>query len=78
MEDIQTFCNLLWANLPKNFTLSFSHKEKTIKIFVTKENVKNKRKSKKTKTYSHTMIYERKDDLWGLSRDCAEEIKSDF
>ncbi len=78
MEEIQTFCNLLWANLPKCFSLSFSNKNKTIKVYITNNSIKNKKKNKKTRTYNHSVIHKRKDDLWGLGRDCAEEIRSDF
>jgi len=78
MEEAQIFCNLLWANLPKCFSLSSVIKNKTIKVYITNHNIKNKRKNKKTRTYSFNEIDERKDDLWGLARDFAEEIKNDF
>ncbi len=78
MEAIETFCNLLWANLPKCFSVSFNKKNNTLKVYITNANTKNKRKNKKNRTYSFEAIENKKDDLWGLSRDCAEEIKNAF
>lgn len=70
---VQNFINLLWANLPQDWVVKFTYYQKILFISIIMPTTDNDIR-KVRRQYDIEDIKDRKEDLWGLAADCAEEI----
>lgn len=73
---VSRFLNLLWVNLPANFEIKPVLNQNILFITILFSN--NQRVRKLRRQYSLQKIESRKNDLFGMAEDCAEEIQSYF
>lgn len=71
---IYRFTNLFWVNLPNYWTIKFLYTQDI--LFVSMLIPENNSTKKIQRQYKKEMIEKRKEDLWGLSSDCTDEIKN--
>ncbi len=71
---MKKFCNLLWVNFPDNWSLKTLFHQETlfVSVIIAEDGAINKIR----RQYKYKMIHDREKDLWGLSEDCADEIKN--
>ena len=67
---LERFCDLLWANTPKNLKFHYVYQKDMLYVSIATED----NTSMIDRAYTHSAIKERKDDLFGLAQDCAEEM----
>lgn len=71
-ELIQLFTNLLWANTPKNWIFKSVYYNNTLFVSVSIKTIKIRR------SFNSNIINDRVNDLWGMCRDCIDEMQSEF
>lgn len=68
----KSFANLLWANTPQDWQVSFLYHQNTLFVSVVIGSGDDEQKMRRN--YPYSTIKKRKKDLWGLAYDCSEEI----
>lgn len=71
---VKKFIDLFWVNLPQEWSIKHVYHKGALFIIVL---IPINGKEKKIKRqYRIETIKARSDDLWGLARDCADQIKN--
>lgn len=74
---IQTFENLLWANSPVDWILKSTYFRNTLFISILLESDDEQPHKNIRRSFRIDIINNRANDLWGLARDCIDEIRSE-
>ena len=74
----EIFTNLLWAHSPDNWSFKSTYFRNTLWIVIFVED-KDKTKPKKIRrSFGIKILTDRSEDLWGMARDCVEQIISEI
>ena len=76
-ELVQLFSNLLWANSPQSWIIKTTYFRKTLFVSAFTQNRHDETNIKVRRSFTLVAIKDREDDLWGLARDCADEMISE-
>lgn len=73
---VQLFVNLLWANSPKSWTLKSVYFQGIlfVSMFVTPSGGEQQ---KIRRSFTLKTITSRSEDIYGLARDCVDEMKAE-
>jgi len=69
----ETFCNLIWANLPKEWIFNSVYHQNTVFISIIIE-IDGGNVQKINRGYPLIDVTNMSKDMWGFACDCAEEI----
>jgi len=73
-EFAQSFCNMLWINLPENWLFNCIFQKGKMFISIIIESQEDGTVSKIRRSYVLKDLEKQRDNLWGLAHDCAGEI----
>lgn len=76
-ELVELFSNLLWANLPNHWVIKTVYFRQTLFVSVFIENRHEEVCRKVRRSFTLQILKNREDDLWGLARDCTDEMKTE-
>lgn len=77
-EFIQLFENLIWAHSPKDWILNSTYFQETLFISMSIDISETGQYKKIHRSFKADMIRNRIEDLWGLSQDCVDEMKTEL
>lgn len=70
---VDRFCGLLWVHLPENWKVKFLFQGETLFVSIYVSDDCDLKKIRRQ--YKYKSIQARKNDIWGLACDCADEIR---
>jgi len=76
-EIVKTFDNLLWVNLPSHWIVKTVYFRQTLFVSAFVEHEDEEVYNKIRRSFTLKVLRDREEDLQGLARDCADEMKSE-
>ena len=73
-EFAQSFCNMLWVNLPKNWLFNCVYQKGKMFISIVIESQEDGTVSKIRRSYVLSDLEKQQNNIWDLASDCAGEI----
>lgn len=73
-EFAQSFCNMLWVNLPKSWLFNCVYQKGEMFIVIVIESQEDGTVSKIRRSYVLRDLEKQQDNIWALAHDCAGEI----
>lgn len=73
-EFAQSFCNILWVNLPENWLFNCAYQKGKMFILIVIESQEDNTVTKIRRVYTLSILEQHKMDIWDLASDCAGEI----
>ncbi len=76
-ELVKLFDDLLWANSPKDWVIHSLYLRQTLFLSILREIPETGANQKIRRSFKLSVINSRSEDLWGLARDCIDEMKTE-
>jgi len=73
-EFAQSFCNILWVDLPKSWLFNCVYQKGTMFISIIIESQEDGTVSKIRRNYVLSDLEKQQDNIWELAHDCVGEI----